>query len=247
MRRQKKWLIGGLIGAFGRHLRGVCGVSEYTCKVYSRYAEELLRCGRDARAGDHADLRALDPRTLSECLSKHAGTYQPATLKAIASALRAFLRFLQFRGLADATLLGAVPSIAPRRWSNLPTALSVAEVRTLLVAFDRSTARGQRDYAMVRCMLGLGLRAGEVARLTLDDIDWRNAVVRLVRTKSRRSDELPLAPAVGRAIAAYLRHGRPSTRTRALFVRHVKPVGLPLRGSTVSKGRSLCLPTCRRT
>ena len=233
MRRQKKWLIDGLIGAFGKYLRGVCGVTEYTCKVYGRYAEKLLRGGCAARK--RTDLRALDPRTLNGCLAEYAETYQPATLKAIASALRAFLRFLQFRGLADATLLGAVPSIAARHQGNLPTALSVVEERTLLGVFDRSTARGQRDYAMVRCMLGLGLRAKEVAGLTIEDIDWRNAVVRLARTKGRRSDQLPLAPAVGRAIVAYLRHGRPYTAARELFVRHVQPVGQPLRGPTVSK------------
>ena len=233
MRRQKKWLIGGLLAAFGRHLHGVCGVSEYTCRVYSRYVQDLLR--RGCGIGDRVDLRQLDAKTLNGCLAKCAGTYQPATLKAIASALRAFLRFLQFRGLADPTLVGAVPSIAPRRWSHLPTALSGIEVRTLLGAFDRSRTSGQRDYAMVRCMLDLGLRAVEVAKLTLDDIDWRNAVVHLAHTKGRRSDQLPLAPVVGRAIVAYLSHGRPPTKARELFVRHVQPVGQRLRGPTVSK------------
>ena len=233
MRRQKKWLIGGLIGAFDKHLRNVCGVSESTRGKYIRYAEEFLR--RQCAVGKCADLRVLDAVTLNGCLTPYAGDYRPATLKLVASALRAFLRFLQFRGLAEATLIGAIPTIAHPYQGNLPTALSVVEAKTLLGVFDRSTARGQRDYAMVRCMLGLGLRAKEVAGLTLEDIDWRNAVVRLAHTKGRRSDQLPLAPVVGRAIAAYLRHGRPPTAARELFVRHVQPVGQPLLGPTVSK------------
>jgi len=232
MRRQKKWLISGLIGAFGKHLRSVCGVSARTREIYLRYAEELLR--HQCAVGEYADLRTLDAVTLNGCLARYAGQYQAATLKLIATALRGFLRFLQFRGVTDATLLAAVPTIPHRHQGHLPTALSVVEVQRLLEAFDRSTAGGRRDYAMVRCMLGLGLRAQEVASLTLDDIDWRGAVVRLAHTKSRRSDALPLPAAVGRAIVAYLRHGRPLTQTRQLFVRHVPPVGRPLRGDTVS-------------
>ena len=232
MQRRKKWLIDGLVRDFGRHLLDVCGLAEPTCQQYVQRAEELLR--RGGRAGERVDLRALNPRTLNDCLNRYARHYRPVTLKGIASALRAFLRFLQFRGLVDAALLGAVPSMAPRYQGNLPTALSAAEVRALLSACDRSTAEGRRDYAMVRSMLDLGLRAKEVAGLALDDIDWRHATLRLVRTKGRHSDQLPMPPAVGRAIAAYLRRGRPPTAARELFVRHVSPVGQPLRGRSVS-------------
>lgn len=223
--KTEKWLIGRLIGAFDKHLRDVCGVSKPTRENYIRYAKKLLR--RQCAVGEFADLRVLEAVTLKGCMTPYAADYRPATLKLVASALRAFLRFLQFRGLAKATLIGAVPAVAHRHQGNLPSALSVEEAKTLLGIFDRSTARGQRDYAMVRCMLGLGLRAKEVAGLTIEDIDWRNAVVRLVCTKGRRSDQLPLIPAVGRAIAAYLRHGRPPTKARELVVAWAK---LPVKG-----------------
>ena len=110
MRRQRKWLIGGLIGAFGKHLSNVCGVSEPTREKYIRYAEELLR--RQCAVGEFAVLRVLDAVTLNGCLTPYAGNYRPATLQLVATALRAFLRFLQFRGLAEATLIGAAPCCA---------------------------------------------------------------------------------------------------------------------------------------
>jgi site-specific recombinase XerD len=99
------------------------------------------------------------------------------------------------------------------------------EVEHLLSVFDRETAAGRRDYAITRCLLDLGLRAQEVARLRLDDLDWRRGILRIVATKSRRDDELPLTKAIGAAIAAYLQHGRPQTTAREVFLRVRPPMG----------------------
>ena len=78
---------------------------------------------------------------------------------------------------------------------------------------------------MARCQAHLGMRVGEVIALKIDDIDWRNATIRITGSKTRRGRVLPLLASVGRAIANYLRHGRPDTRCRHLFVRDTFPIG----------------------
>lgn len=81
---------------------------------------------------------------------------------------------------------------------------------------------------MMRCMSDLGLRVGEVAAMTLDDINWRQGVATVRGGKGGRARELPLPAPLGRAIAAYLRDGRPSSAVRHLFVRHTLPAGAPV-------------------
>ena len=88
---------------------------------------------------------------------------------------------------------------------------------------------------MVRCALDLGLRVGEIAKLSLDDIDWHAGTVTLRRTKSRREDILPLPPATGRAIAEYLRFERPASTNRSVFVRHVAPRDVPIGAHAVHR------------
>lgn len=96
-------------------------------------------------------------------------------------------------------------------------------------AIGRHNANGRRNYAIARCLVDLGLRAGEVARLRLDDLNWRDATLRITNNKSRRVDLLPLPVKTGQAIVEYLRHSRPPTSAgRALFVRHVAPLDRPI-------------------
>ncbi len=106
--------------------------------------------------------------------------------------------------------------------------LSKAEVKQLLASFDKSLPSVRRAYAIVRCLADLGLRAGEVVHLKLDDIDWHAGTLRLAKGKCRRTDFLPLPVETGRAIAEYLRTERPLTANRAVFVRHVAPYDKPI-------------------
>jgi integrase len=99
------------------------------------------------------------------------------------------------------------------------------QLRQFLACFDQSTPTGRRDYAMALCQVDLGLRVSEVSMLHLEDIGWRNATLRIDGGKSGRTRELPLIDGVGRAIADYLRNGRPVTTCRRIFVRHTVPVG----------------------
>jgi hypothetical protein len=123
-------------------------------------------------------------------------------------ARRAFLRHLHLRGLNPLALAGCVPSIRQWKFASLPTYLSAAQVQRVLEGCDRTTALGRRDYAILMMLVGLGLRAGEVATLTLDDIDWRAGEM-LVRAKGRQRVRMPMPREVGVAVVAYLRDGRP--------------------------------------
>jgi site-specific recombinase XerD len=94
-----------------------------------------------------------------------------------------------------------------------------------------------------RCLIDLGLRVCEVARLRLEDIDWQNGTIRLAANKSRRTDVLPLPAETGRAIAAYLRTERPTTANCAVFVRHVAPYDEPIGAAVV---RNVIIAAFRR-
>jgi site-specific recombinase XerD len=134
-------------------------------------------------------------------------------------ALRALLRFLHLEGVLERSLAGAVPSVAGWRLSGLPKRLEPGQVDALLASCDRSTVIGLRDRAILTVLSRLGLRAGEVASLSLEDIDWRAGEL-IVRGKGARSERLPLPHDVGEAIVGYLRDGRPATaQDRAVFVR----------------------------
>jgi integrase len=117
----------------------------------------------------------------------------------------------------------AVPSVAGWSLSSLPKALGRDQVAALLTSCDRATSTGCRDFAILTLLVRLGLRAGEVAALALDDIDWRRGEIS-VRGKGRRHDRLPLPGDVGQAIVDYLRHARPGTaHGRTVFVRAQAP------------------------
>jgi integrase/recombinase XerD len=145
------------------------------------------------------------------------------SVKRIVSALRSFLGFLYVEGLIGQPLAKAVPS--PPGWTltGLPRALPGSEVAALLATCDAERPAGRRDLAVLTLLARLGLRAGEVAALRLDDIDWRRGEL-VVRGKAGRTDRLPLPADVGEKIASYLRDGRPgSAGCRAVFVTALAP------------------------
>jgi site-specific recombinase XerD len=138
--------------------------------------------------------------------------------KLTVSALRSLLRFLHINGTLHQSLVSAVPSVSGSRWAGLPKGLARGQVQQLLATCDRATAVGRRDFAVLTMLVRLGLRAGELVALELDDIDWRAGEI-IVRGKGDRRERLPLPVDVGRAVAAYLRRGRPTTECRNLFMR----------------------------
>lgn len=162
-----------------------------------------------------ADITAF---VVTRCPSQPRGS-----AKLTVTSLRSLLGFLHLEGVVPRSLAGSVPRIAAWRLAPLPRGLTRAEVERLLAACDRSRPTGCRDFAVLTLLLRLGLRAGEVAALTLDAIDWRAGEL-IVSGKGNRSERLPLPPDVGEAIVAYLRAGRPARALeRALFIRVKAP------------------------
>ncbi len=172
--------------------------------------------------GGASDLGRISQADVIHYVERHARDRSAQTGKAMCWALRSFLRYLHHKGLNPLALAGCVPSI--RRWklASLPTYLSAAQVQKVLDGCDRATALGRRDYAILMMLAKLGLRAGEVATLTLEDIDWRSGEM-LVRAKGRQRARIPMPRDVGAAVVAYLRDGRPPSSCRRLFLRTLAP------------------------
>ena len=169
------------------------------------------------------DLGSLTPADVTSFVVEFCPRLNGGVAKLTVTALRSFLGFLHVHGVTERSLVSAVPTVLRRRLAGLPKGLEPDQVRRLLAACDASTVVGNRDLAILTLLLRLGLRRDEVARLGLDDIDWRAGTIR-VRGKGNRHEQLPLPPDVGRRLAEYLRHARPGdAQGRTVFVRHFAP------------------------
>jgi len=178
------------------------------------------RVSRDGLALDLADLTAAD---VIAFVVRRCPQQGQSAAKLTVTALRSLLGFLHVDGTIVQSLAAAVPSVAGRRLSGLPKGLDPDQVRRLLASCDSRTPNGCRDLAVLTILVRLGLRADEVARLALDDIDWRAGEI-IVHGKANCTDRLPLPTDVGEAVVAYLRCGRPaSARGRTVFVRIKAP------------------------
>jgi len=141
------------------------------------------------------------------------------------SALRSFLRYMRYRGETTMDLAAAVPSVANWSRPSIPRAIQPDQVRRLLADVDRNTPVGRRDFAILLMLARLGLRSNAIAHLELDDIDWKAGSLNVhSKAKGDRRLVLPLPADVGKAIAAYLRHGRPRSASRRVFLRAKAPI-----------------------
>src|SRR5947209_1782846 len=211
-----QWTAEDVLAAFDEHLRRTRGVCAGTRRNYGRYAGTFLETVFDGGPADVAVIRAGDVVGFVGGLTR---CYRPRTVELAASALRSFFRFLRAAGLRGDRLEDAVPMV-PHRRSGLVRHLEPGRLEQLIVSLDSSSPRGLRDRAIILCMARLGLRASEVVRLRLEDVDWREAVVRVRARKTCRGALLPLPGEVGAALASYLQHARPDTSARQVFVLH---------------------------
>ena len=172
-----------------------------------------------ARGDGEVDLAGLTPQDVLGFVLADCQRRPRRSAKLMVTALRSLLRFLRVAGLIDRPLAQVVPSVAFWRHQGLPRGLDGDQVGALLESCDIDTVNGRRDLAILLLLVRLGMRRGEVARLRLEDIDWRVGELR-VQGKGARVERLPLPADVGEALAGYLRDGRPAgAGTRAVFMR----------------------------
>ena len=162
-------------------------------------------------------LDGLSAADITRFVAGWARSRSHAYSKSMVSALRNLLRFLHVAGYIARPLDTAVPAVPGWQPARKPHRVSGRETAAVLAACDRESARGRRDYAILMLLARLGLRAAEVAGIRLGDIDWRQGVL-TVRGKGSVLDELPVPADVGAAMADYVRHGRPRSSSRLLFV-----------------------------
>jgi site-specific recombinase XerD len=218
---------------YDQYMEQVRGLAPKTREGALRLVEALLR----KHFGDEAiQFEVITPERVRRFFAAQAKNYKaPTSLGAVVSALRSYFRWRATLGDRTHALVGALAYPANWQLASLPKSLEPAEVEQLEAALGQSGPSMLRADAMVRCMLDLGLRSGEVARLSLDDIDWEVGTITLRRTKGRREDVMPLPQATGQAIAAYLRDERPRTQHRMVFARHMTPREQPIGPDLVRK------------
>lgn len=216
------------VAVYEHHLECVAGLCDGTRRTYVRYARAFIGSRFAYAAPDWSMLTADD---IAAFVRQRAQTLKPSACRLPGTATRALLRFLESMGAVREGFRGAVPRIRQAKHASLPRYLSPDEVARVLAVSDAATPQGRRDRAIVTFLARLGLRAGEIGALCLDDIDWTEGCVRIRGTKSGRDRSLPLAQDVGERLIAYLRDGRPASRCRHVFLRVRPPYG-PLRGGS---------------
>jgi site-specific recombinase XerD len=206
---------------FRRYLLEERGLSEATLRYYISFIEQFLSERFRNQALNLSALRAAD---VIGFVRHHVHQLSSGRAKLLVTALRSFCRFLRGRGEIALNLADCVPTVPNWSKATLPKFLPPGTVQRVLSHCDHKTPLGRRDYAILLLLARLGLRAGEVLALKLEDIDWEAGQM-TVHGKGGRSAQMPLPADVGEAIAAYLQRGRPQCSSRRIFIRAKAPLG----------------------
>jgi site-specific recombinase XerD len=197
------------------------GLAEATVLRYENLARRFL--GQQPAADDGQLALDLTAADVVGFLLRESERVSVGAVKGRVAELRSLLRFLHLKGFTPTALASAVPPAAGWHDTGIPVGLSADDVQRLLDGCDQTSPTGIRNFAILMLVARLGLRSVEVARLELDDIDWRAGEIQIAG-KGRRRDRLPLPHDVGQALTAYLREVRPSTSLRAVFLMLKAPV-----------------------
>lgn len=218
---------------FDDYMERVRGLAPRTRRAVLRVVREFL-CERFKDRP--VVFSAIKPEHVRRCFVRLTERCRsPLSTGAVVSALHSYFRFRATCGDTVYGLTGVLTYPANWQQAALPKALADEEIERLLQSLDTPNPSMRQSAAIVRCAVDLGLRSGEIAALTLDDIDWDAGIVTLRKTKSRREQVLPLPEPTGRAIAAYLKYERPKSPRREVFVRRVAPHDEPIGPDFVRK------------
>ena len=206
---------------YSSHLQEDRGLALATIENYGGYVSRFLS---DISGEDDLKLASVHASQIVDYFRQNAPKARTfASAKHAVTALRSFFRFARYRGYIHSDLAAAVPSVAGWSMASIPRAMPADCVKVLLSASKTwRTPAGLRNRAILLLLTQLGLRAGEVVRLELSDIDWSEGCL-CVHGKGRVERPLPLPHDVGEAIAAYLEAGRPESACRRVFLRSRAP------------------------
>jgi site-specific recombinase XerD len=218
-----------ILNAFDKYLKDICGFSENTRIYRKRYILSFLK---KEHITDLSQIEFIKPQAIMRFI-KGFSSYSSGSLSVVSSSLRSFFKYGVFCGYNVKSLIAGVPSIANWRLAGIPKFINNTEIKKFINTFDKKTPSGKRDYAMARCFVDLGLRCNEVANLKIKDINWHEAIIKISRGKTKREDQLPLTNSVGEAIADYLTHGRPKSKSEFIFLFHRAPLGENIKTTTV--------------
>lgn len=212
------------VAAYLDYLRTNRGLTEGSISHHQQCLGEFLA---HCFAEGQVRVAEITPVCIHKYVDALPRTKSNSKRRQVCCALRGYFRFLELRGEAVGRLAAVVPMVHGARAALSPKVLTPAHVQRLLRSVDRSTGAGRRNYAAILCMCDLGMRVGDVARLTLDDVDWHKGAVLVANRKGNRPYRLPLPKRVGTALAEYLANGRPASQFREMFLRHARPFGVP--------------------
>ena len=235
-----------LLRPYADHLTQVQGLAPATVHYRLRYARVMLSSFRVRRVEQLRHWAVDQVRRFVTCQGQ---CYRPGSGQVFASSIRSFLRYLLLYQLIDRDLATAVPSFANWRLASLPATVCDEDLERLVCAVSTTSPIGLRDRAVVLCLVDLGLRASDVAGLKLDGLDLKDRVLRLKRQKQRELAAVPMTRRLAVAISTYLRRGRPSCSSSALFVLHRAPRGktmtpIGIRGVVVRRATDAGLAHC---
>lgn|SRR5699024_6112361 len=208
-----------MLGDFARYLTFQRALRPATVENYLNQTRPFLRWRQERHGEDWATLSADE---ITEFLLKLAQRQSIGSVRVAGTGIRALLRWMFLTGVTPTRLDGAVGPVADSSYAGLPKALSGEQLQSITHQASASGERATRNVALVAVLSRLGLRAGEAAALTLEDIDWRGGTI-TVQGKGGRPTVMPLPADVGAALVNYLRTGRPPTKDRHVFVRSLAP------------------------
>lgn len=206
--------IGPRVADYVEYAREHLGLSESTLRKRRRMVGAFLAA---ARVRTEDDLRRVGVEQIDAHLVAESRRLGKESMGSVSTAVRGFLGFLYTCGFVAKDLRSYVPRPRLYKLARMPRSVAWSEVRRTLDAIDRRTTLGRRDYAMLMLVACCGLRAGDVAALRLQDLDWRHDVIHARRPKTRSREDVPLVDDVGEALIAYLRR-RPASRHDAVFL-----------------------------
>ena len=236
-RHRRSFPLESAVPGFAEYLRGERGFKEATIYNYRRHLSEFAEYLDQAGV---TSFNELSPPLLAAFIVERAPGMAPRTRRGLCCHVRVLLRFCHREGITNRDLSGAVGMSQVYRLDDVPRSITWDEVRRMLDAVERRTIRGRRDYAILLLLVTYGLRAHEVAKLTLDDVDWKRERLQILERKAGHATAYPLAGVVGEALIDYLKRGRPETSDRHLFFRALAPQA-PITAAAVSSSVALYL------